>query len=97
MYITARKHTSQYVVDTARNYLRFAGRKYTEQHTNIEPRDNTLWNLSIRGRITRRGSHQGTVKRPVSPEAPTRRGMNIYSQLSGLEDVGFNDFIKDDD
>jgi hypothetical protein len=79
-------HVVQYVVDITWNNSFYSRSKF--------------WNLSIRGRSTRRGYRQGTVKGLVHPEAaaPTRRGMNIYSQLSGLEDVGFNDFrgIKDD-
>ncbi len=33
------------------------------------------------------------VSRPIRSAQGTN---NVYSELSGLEDVGFNDFIKDD-
>ena len=47
------------------------------------------------GRITRTGYRQGAVKGVRGPRsAHTTR--NVYSQLSGLADVVFNDFIKDD-
>jgi len=55
----------------------------------------------VSGRITRRGCRQGAVK-AQGARAPRRAHAtkNVYSprewQLSGLEDVGFNDFNKDD-
>ena len=42
--------------------------------------------------IMRRRCHQGTVKGVRTP----RRGHSTRTQLSGLEDVVFKDFIKDD-
>jgi len=40
---------------------------------------------------------EGTVKGQSRARAPRSDNAtrNVYSQLSGLEDVGFNDFIKD--
>ena len=32
----------------------------------------------------------------TQPSKSAQGRNNVYSQLSGLEDVGFNDFIKDD-
>ena len=55
----------------------------------------------MRARITRRGCRQGAVK-TQGARAPrsTHATKNVYSprewQFSGLEDVAFNDFIKDD-
>jgi hypothetical protein len=50
----------------------------------------------MRGRITRRGlpsrSTAGVTKGCRSVQATS----NVHSQLSGLEDVVFNDCIKDD-
>ena len=50
----------------------------------------------MRGRITRRGCRQGAVNGKVRPEAPRDEECLVSTLVSGLEDVVFNDFIKDD-
>jgi hypothetical protein len=47
----------------------------------------------MRGRITRRG-FKGQARGPCAQKRPSDD--ECYSKLSGLEDVVFNDFIKDD-
>jgi hypothetical protein len=54
----------------------------------------------MRGRITQRHHKKRIPSRSnagvIRPSRSAQGSSNVYSQLSGLKDVVFNDFIKDD-
>jgi len=102
VHSTVRKHAAQYAVDAAQCgqtvHTTCCSRDDTMNRPDTEAVDEvkTLILKSVntwknyKKRVSPRGSQGACAPRSAQTTS------NVYSQLSGLEDVVFNDFIKDD-